>query len=136
MKAVAEILTEELADLYWRASSDHPDGPNNSHNRGSIHAAFDAVDILMRVPRIGAWLVLALAALADADYQRAFLAAGPFEDLLERADLEDLTPLDNAFASDPRLVDCLYRMNEPESAVGRAWLSEKRAAHPRPKMES
>lgn len=118
-----------LAQLYWRSSTE---SNGASSEPLTAYAAVDAIEGLMRVPGVGSWVVLALAASADEEFQRAYLAAGPFEDLLERADDEDLRRLDDRLPNDWRLVDCLYRMNEPDSPVGRTWLDTRLAQYPRP----
>lgn len=131
-QTAAERIVEIVASFYWHGSSTYVPLDRMDVDSGAVFAAWNAVQALSTVPGVAPWLIVALGATAATEAQRAYLAAGPFEDLLEHAEHENLHPVEVALETNPWLVDCLYRMNDPGSPQGVAWLASQKTRHPRP----
>ena len=128
-RLTADAVVDTLAEYYWRSRSLHHERMDLAEVRAA-DAAFDAVEALLHIPRVGVWLLLRLIETASTADQRAYLAAGPLEELLEIVDVKELAALDGVIRENSRLVDCLHRVNMPDSPIARSWLEEKLSTYP------
>ena len=114
-------IVGKLVSYYWLSAPSH-DGMAPEDARIGW-AAWQAVEAMLKIPTVRALLVVTLATAATSESKRAYLAAGPLEELLEHALPEDLAILTDAL-NNPYLQDMLTRVNPPESPRSLAWLEE------------
>ena len=125
-EVLAVAIMDQLSREYWR----QPDGAAPRGDDRSFRA-WEGVQALLRIDGIAGSVVALLATTATTDPRRAYLAAGPLEEVLNAAQPHDLEVLEGALTHSPHLVDCMYRINGPDDATAASWLERQRARHPR-----
>lgn len=125
----AEAFLQQLAQVYWRGSGA---ATAESSDLVTFERVWDLVEELRSIPGLAGHLVAALADCATTEDERAFLAAGPLEDLLRYAQMTDLNILASWLPRSAQLQDCLHRVNDPTDPAALSWLLEQRRLFARP----
>lgn len=112
------LFVAELAGMYWKTAHE-PDAEQ--------YLAWEAVEALCQLPRAGARIVIALARHANTEDRRAYLGAGPLEDLVHRGRPADLAIIEAALPTTTELRRALLAVTEPDDPAVAQWLASQHA---------